>query len=271
MTLSLSAQLGLFPLLLYHFGTFPTWFFITNILVVPLLGGIIYSMIPLLLTGLLPKTLSNFLEWLPQILHSLVQLLTNLMLTIVQFIESLPFAQLTGLKISLPSSILLLIFIFLISHFMKNKRPRVLILALSSLLLFQLISLWDHLQPPSTQLVVINNSPYSEISIYVEENNFPLRIPDNGVLPHPTKKIIRLSDGSFNDFTHNNTFPVDILILSQYCCFNVEQLYRLFQPSLIVLDSSLSSYSAVRFRESCLNRGIPVHDVRQDGAYSLNF
>lgn len=271
MTLSLSAQLGLFPLLLYHFGTFPTWFFITNILVVPLLGGIIYSMIPLLLTGLLPKTLSNFLEWLPQILHSLVQLLTNLMLTIVQFIESLPFAQLTGLKISLPSSILLLMFIFLISHFMKKKRPRVLILALSSLLLFQLLSLRDHLQPPSPQLVVFNNSPYSEISIYVEENNFPILIPDNGVLPHPNKKIIRLSDGSFNDFTNSNTFPVDILILSQYCCFNVEQLYRLFQPSLIVLDSSLSSYSAVRFRESCLNRGIPVHDVRQDGAYSLNF
>jgi competence protein ComEC len=82
MTLSLSAQLGLFPLLLYHFGTFPTWFFITNILVVPLLGGIIYSMIPLLLTGLLPITLFNFLEWLPQILQSLVQLLTNLMLTL---------------------------------------------------------------------------------------------------------------------------------------------------------------------------------------------
>ena len=271
MTLSLSAQLGLFPLLLYYFGTFPTWFFITNILVVPLMGIIIYSLIPLLLTGWLPEALSSFPEWLPQILRRLVQLLTDLMLHIVQFMESLPFAQLTGLNISLPAAILLLIFIFLISHFMKIKRPLVLTFALSSLLSFQLLSLWEQLQSTSPQLVVINNSPQSEISLYVDETYHPIWIPENGVLPHPHKKIIRLSDGSFNDFTTNTTFPVDILILSRHCCFDAEQLFHIFHPSLIVLDSSLPRYSVISLKESCLNRGIPVHDVRQDGAYSLNF
>ena len=35
--MSLAAQLGTFPLVLYHFGTFPLYFLITNLLVVPLL------------------------------------------------------------------------------------------------------------------------------------------------------------------------------------------------------------------------------------------
>src|SRR5690606_15982056 len=53
-----AAQLGVFPLVLYHFGTFPTWFFITNMLVVPLVGIIIYVTFPLIIFGLLRS-----LEW----------------------------------------------------------------------------------------------------------------------------------------------------------------------------------------------------------------
>ena len=269
--LSLSAQLGLFPLVLYNFGTFPTWFFLSNILMVPLMGIIIYSMIPLLFTGWLQASLSGFPEWLPQLLRHLVQLLTNAMLHIVQFMESLPCAQLTGLHISLPSAILLLLFIFLFSHFIYKQRLRTLIFALSSLLSFQLLLLREQLQTAPVQLVVFNSSPYSEISLYADETRYPIAIPDNGLLPHPRKKILRLSDGSFNHFTANVTFRVDILILSHYCCFDAEQLYRLFQPSLIVLDSSLPRYTAATIRNRCLARGIPIHDVRQNGAYSLNF
>ncbi len=270
-TLSLSAQLGLFPLVLYHFGTFPVWFFLSNILMVPLMGIIIYSLVPLLLCGWLHTFLSGIPEWLPLFFRHLVKLLTQAMLYIVQVMESLPYAQLTGLYITLPSAILLLLFIFLLSHFLVKRKPHMLILALSSLLSFQLLLFQEQIDGAPMQLVVFNNSPQSDISLFTGGSRYPIAIPDNGPLPYPHKKIIRLSDGSFDNFNANTPFPVDILILSHYCCFDVEQLYRLFQPSLIVLDSSLPRNTAVSFTQGCLARGIPVHDVRQDGAYSLFF
>jgi len=271
MTLSLSAQLGLFPLVLHHFGTFPTWFFLSNIMLIPLMGGIIYSLIPLLITGWLHVTLTSFPELLQLLLRHLVQILTNIMLHTVQFMESLPCAQLTGLHISLPATILLLLFIFPFSHFLRNKQPRTLIFALSSLLSFQLLLLQEQLHTEPPQMVVLNKRPNSEISLCVDGRCQPIVVPVNGILPHPQKKILRLSDGSFNHFRTHTIFPVDILILSHHCCFDMEQLCRLFQPSLIVIDSSLPRQSAAHVAAECRIRGIPLHDVQQKGAFSLNF
>ena len=271
MTLSLSAQLGLFPIVLHHFGTFPTWFFLSNIMLIPLMGGIIYSLIPLLITGWLHAILNGIPELLLLLPRHLVQLLTTTMLHTVQFMESLPFAQLTGLHISLPATIMLLLFIFPFSLFFRKKQPRTLILALSSLLSFQLLLLQEQLHTEPPQMVVLNKRPNSEISLYVEGKYQPIMVPENGIVPHSQKIILRLSDGSFNHFSGNSRFPVDILILSHHCCYDMEQLCRLFQPSMIVIDSSLPRLTAASVAAECRLRGIPLHDVQQKGAFSLNF
>lgn len=271
MTLSLSAQLGLFPIVLHHFGTFPTWFFLSNIMLIPLMGGIIYSLIPLLITGWLHTILNGIPELVLLLPRHLVQLLTTAMLHTVQFMESLPLAELTGLHISLPATIMLLLFIFPFSLFLRKKQPRTLILALSSLLSFQLLLLQEQLHTEPPQMVVMNKRPNSEISLYVEGKYQPIMVPENGIVPHPQKIILRLSDGSFNHFSGNSRFPVDILILSHHCCFDMEQLCRLFQPSMIVIDSSLPRLTAASVAAECRIRGIPLHDVQQKGAFSLNF
>lgn len=271
MTLSLSAQLGLFPMVLHYFGTFPTWFFLSNILVVPLMGLIFYSLLPMLFTGWLQASFSCIPEWLPSLFRQTVQLLTSTLLGIVKLVESLPRAQLTGLKITLPQSFLLLLFIFLFSQFLHSRHPRTLIIALTALLSFQWIQLWEQAQSAPPRLVVSNSPPASNLSLYIDGNHHLFPAPDNGFLPYPHKRVLRLSDGSFDHFPANSTFPVDILILSHYCCFNTDELCRLFQPSLIVLDSSLPPSASSRISATCIISGIPVHDVRQKGAYSLFF
>ena len=271
MTLSLSAQLGLFPLVLYYFGSFPTWFFLSNLLLVPLMGVIIYSLVPLLLTGWLHGYHTMVPDWLPHLFRQLVQWFTTAMISIVQFMESLPLAQLTGLHISLPATILLLLFIFLFSQIVTTHRSRPLILALSALFSFQLLCLHRQLPTTAPQLVIFNSSSSSDISLFTAQTRHTIEVPDNGLLPHPHKTILRLSDGSFDHFTTVDTFPVDILILSRYGYFNTEELCRLFHPSLIILDSSVPHHAATRITNMCLARGTRVHDVRQKGAYSLNF
>lgn len=69
--MSVAAQLGTFPLVLHHFGTFPTYFLISNLLVVPCLSLVLMLSLAwwaLLLTGLpgaqwLAMVLQHVVEW----------------------------------------------------------------------------------------------------------------------------------------------------------------------------------------------------------------
>jgi len=98
-----------------------------------------------------------------------------------------------------------------------------------------------------------------------------VEIPANGFLPHPGKCIFRLSDSSLDNYTADERFPLDLLILSHYSYFDIEQLLEVFNPSMIVLDSSLPRFAAVRMQIECNRLNIGVHDVRQNGAFSVNF
>ena len=74
--MSLAAQLGTFPLVLYHFGTFPTYFLLTNLVVVPcLIVVLLLSLVwwALLLlgvpwVGLLGNLLQHVVAWMNQVL-----------------------------------------------------------------------------------------------------------------------------------------------------------------------------------------------------------
>jgi competence protein ComEC len=72
-------------------------------------------------------------------------------------------------------------------------------------------------------------------------------------------------------FQAENPFPADVLILSQNAFFSVEQLLHLFNPSVIVLDSSIPRSAANRMIAECRKLGIKVHDVTQNGAFSVPF
>ena len=68
--MSLAAQLGTFPLVLYHFGTFPLYFLITNLVAVPLLTVLLFMTVfwwVLVLTGVpLAGHLAHLMQWVVQ-------------------------------------------------------------------------------------------------------------------------------------------------------------------------------------------------------------
>ena len=75
--MSLAAQLGTFPLVLYHFGTFPSYFLLTNVFVVPFLSILLLLSLVwwvLLLIGLpwavsVGMLLQFFVEWMNKALE----------------------------------------------------------------------------------------------------------------------------------------------------------------------------------------------------------
>ena len=166
LTLTFSAQIGIFPIVLYYFGTFPTWFFITNLIAVPLMGIIIYTLVLTIFVLWIHMLLPSILESLLRLLLKLIQLFTDSMFHVVKFIESLPSSQLTGLYLPLSATILLLISIFLFSLFLKRKQAKALILSLLTLLSFEILILRRDLQAPPPHLVVFNSYDLSDISLY---------------------------------------------------------------------------------------------------------
>jgi len=270
-TVSTAAQLGVFPLTLYYFGTFPTYFFITNLLVVPIVGIILYATIPLTALGIVGICHSGLIGLLQDVLRTIVNMLTALILKIVYFSESLPFARLSGSHLSLMQLLLLLLFIFLVTLFLYSHRPRYLIISLALVLMIQLTVMYENMTKPTPQLVVFNSPGTSEIGLFDHHTRHHALVPENGFLPHPDKSILRLSDDSLSGFYAEKRFPIDILILSRCSTFRVEQVLTLIDPSVIVLDSSLPRFTANRVVRECDQWGIRVHDVTQNGAYSVNF
>ncbi len=273
-TVSLSAQIGVFPLVLYFFGSFPTYFFIANLLVVPLMSLVIYATVPLiaiLLLSLFPLLQSPLIAWLEDLFRLVLKMLIETILKLVQFTEMLPFSQITDQHLSFLQLLFLFLFIYLFASYLVTRRPRPLLIALTSLLLFFTIGNHERLTSEPPCLVVFNSPSTSEIAIFSENRRHYVKIPSNGLLPHPAKSILRLSDARLERCKAETPLFIDVLILSEYRNFSVNQLVELFLPKVIVLDSSIPHYVAYRLQKECNELGIAVHNVAIDGAYSIIF
>lgn len=125
--MSLAAQLGTFPLTLYHFGTFPTYFLLTNLLVIPLLSLLLMLTLLWWLCVLLSLPLATTLS-------QLLQHLTEWMSNSLSYIAHWPYAVLHAPHYSALSTLLTYLFILFLGLYITKKWPRALIYALATLL-----------------------------------------------------------------------------------------------------------------------------------------
>lgn len=93
--ISLCAGLATAPLVLVHFGTFPVYFILTNILTTALAGAIIW-------VGFL-TVLSLFIPFLSDVLGFLCEQLLSLLIYLTSWVSQLPHAQIYGDQIGSPS------------------------------------------------------------------------------------------------------------------------------------------------------------------------
>lgn len=270
-TVSLSAQLAVFPLVLYYFGTFPTYFFITNLLVVPLTTVIIYVALPTIAVGAMGFLGWGIIDGLQAVFSWILKTLIEIMLRVVYISESIPFAQLSDIKVSLPQMGLLFVMLLAFTHFLTSPRARPLSISLVALLCFQLTITHKIMTPAMPQLTVFNSAGQSDIAVYHDKKRHYIDIHENSLLPHPDKRVFLLSDANFNTYHTEKPLPLDVLILSQHRAFDMEKLLGLFNPAMIVLDSSLPRFAADKIKRECATFGVKVHDVSEQGAFSVNF
>lgn len=113
---SLAAQIATLPFILYYFGQFPVYFLLTNILVVPLSGIVLYAAMGAVL-----------LSWIPG-LNVLAAWATILLVKIMNFIvvtvESLPYAVAGNIFVNAWSALVIAMIIALIFAMITMKKIR---------------------------------------------------------------------------------------------------------------------------------------------------
>lgn len=116
------AQLATFPLCLYYFGTFPIYFLVTNLIVIPLITVIMYSFSGIIVAKIVSFILPVPVEYLFYIPVKVLQFLLWLLIECIHFFEKLPYAQIQDAQISLPELCLLYGIIILISIFFLKRK-----------------------------------------------------------------------------------------------------------------------------------------------------
>lgn len=113
LTVSLSAQFLVFPLVLYYFGRFSCYFLLANLIAIPLATAIVYTAILMFL--LLP------VPHISSLAVALVDSEVRLLNFLLQLIASLPGSTIDNISLNLPQLFLIYFLVFGIYFIWKNR------------------------------------------------------------------------------------------------------------------------------------------------------
>ena len=105
--LPVAAQIGTFPLVLYHFGRFSCYFLLSNLVVIPIAMVVLY--------GVLLAFVCSPIHWLYLAIFRWLSQLVEWLQTALSFIASLPYASVSGIRLSVFQ--VLLVYLLIISLF----------------------------------------------------------------------------------------------------------------------------------------------------------
>jgi competence protein ComEC len=301
-SVAIAAQLATFPLGLLYFHQFPTFFFLSNLVVIPgafiiLIGGLgilAFSFIPAMATAL-----GVVLEYVIYFINELVFL-----------IKEIPHSQLTDIYITTPQSWLIIGSIVMFMLLFQNRKIGYLYAGATMVVLFSIIQ-WDR---------VIENQQIEKITFYKVNSSTAIDFIDagNSVL-YTDKKLLDNEDKrrfhitpnhlqtgiSKSDFIskiepdetdheglnviywHGKSILIwdnkvkwnmglkrkmkfDFVVVGKAFNGKLEWLLQRFEFDQIILDGSLSRFTAERLKDEAAKLNLNFYSIYHDGAYEVN-
>lgn len=302
---SFSAQIGILPLLLYYFHQFPLYFFLTNYVVIPAAGVLIYLALALFLF--------SWVNWLSNFLGFLMVWVFRAMDESIHIIHGLPFALFKGVWLDLYQVLGLYFVLGMIVLFVIKPRFRWVFLSLLMCLCVQTYYLIDNLQQRDKgAFMVYNHRGHSLYGmewghrgvLWTDKLSDSIRVKksvNNYCLKNGIDSLICLSLAGDNEFdltsvgsrreldlwnvlgyrmavVRDNSLPLlmlkhpidlDLLILGGDAPLSPQQIDRLFRVNRVVLDASNSWWYRKKWKNYLCDSHISVHDVQSQGAFVI--
>lgn len=287
MSVSISAQIGAMGLSIYYFHQFPGLFFITNMIILPVMGFILgYGVFVMILAyfDFIPVFLIKILEYSIWFLNQIIAQIAS-------------FEQFILTDIAMNKTMLCAIYLMIFSIIIYLKKPNFtkMIVALIGIILFQ-ISIFSSkfYHQKQQELIVFNANKQSIISERISQNttvyannslfktnkinsninqylvgNFS-KIVLQKIIPKllffKNKKILILDNNLINP---ENLNP-DVMIITNSPRLNLERFLQVCKPKIIVADASnFKSYVKV-WKSTCEKSAVEFHSTSEKGYFRLD-
>lgn len=299
-SVALAAQLATAPLCLLYFHQFPTYFFLSNIVVIPGAMGVLCLGLGVLVLSLIP-TLATTLGWL---LKWWVYGMNESVLVIREF----PFSQITGISITGIEAVLVfgIITSFLIFFHYKKLRYA------WSAVIFSLAFSVSHaagLFAATDKVTIYKINGHTAVDFMVQGDSYLYTDPDfettdrkvgyhiepnhllSGIsrmhwLRHEQVGWIKAVNNVHLAWFRGSSYAmldepvpqlmklekaltVDYVLVCERFDKDLAWIQDNFHFRKVILDGSLSWYQAKRFREEAEELALPYYSVYDDGAYEL--
>lgn len=294
-TVSIAAQIGTAPLVIFYFSRFSVHFLLTNILIIPLVTVIMYSAMAMLVLSFWPSIsglVAYGLNWLLELLNG-----------IVRGVEGLPFASIDQIWIYRFEVLLIyLLLLFLSGYLMKRKAIYILaclftVFAMTiyrtrmvdedrprqSLVFYNIRNCpaVHCISPDGTSWLAYGDSLPDEKRLLRTTSKYRSRLglsrPIAVSTDHRSNEFIRLNnivcfgarqvcivnDNRWNNRKTEERFPIDYIYLCKGYTGRVEELMSAFSIRQVVFDSSVSDYRRRRWQEECVRLGIPFTNLSE--------
>ncbi|EJX07032.1 competence protein [gut metagenome] len=300
LSVSVAAQLGTAPLVLFYFSRFSTHFLLTNLLVVPMVTLILYVAVILLLLTPLPCLQAVAAVGLDKMLRMLNQL--------VRWVEQLPYASVDGIwlyPLEVAGCYLVLGAFFCYLCHRRYARLVTVLVLLAAWGAVHSFAVWT--DRPRTSIVFYNVRGCPAVHFIESSRHSCIQYADS--LPNRQ----RLRQTAANYWHHCHLYPpaegsrdsvgqhffrrqqlicwhgqrvcmvtdnrwkqlraddgvacrVDYLYICKGYTGQLVALTRLFLPGCVILDSSLSDYRRNRLKEECLQKHLHFISLSDEGS-----
>lgn len=283
LTVSFAAQTGTLPLCLYYFHQFPGLFFVTNIIILPVLSFI-------MIAGIVVMIIAIFTSpplFITIIFEKSIYLL-NLMIHAVASVDSFVIQN-----ISFNLYHLWAFSFFIIGTIVWIKKPSFnkLLFVFVSIITIQLAFIFTKIETENEEELIVynekNNTLISErlgrsLLLFtrdtLSENNRNINsyLVGNSISLPTTKEIKNVLYFKKNRIliidstkTYSEKIKPDILILTQTSKVNLDRLLQILHPKIVIADGSNSNSIQKYWKNSCLKKNIPFHSTKEKGYYRL--
>ncbi|MBG6133626.1 competence protein ComEC [Aquimarina sp. EL_43] len=285
-TVTMAAQLGLLPLTLLYFHQFPLLFFMSNLIILPFLGGILgFGILVILLA---------YLNILPGSIATLFGDCINIMNIIIEWIANQESFVIKNIPFSTSMCIVsYLTIILLVMMFKKYERKKLYGLGVSIITLFSVLIYEKYVISNLEELIVFHNQRnttlgilenqqfriYSKDSIAVKTQHFLFgnyltknqatldTVMQLKNIYQYKKQTIMVID-STSIYAIKSFYP-DIIILSNSPKIHLDRVIDSLHPKQIVVDASNYKSYIDQWEISCKKQKIPFHRTDKKGAFIL--
>ena len=289
-SITLSAQLLTFPIILFYFHQFPNLFMITNIVVVPVATIVLYG--ELLLILLSP------IDAVGNILGNAVSKLLHFMNSFIERMSSLYFSVTENIFINPAQTLILYLLIIATSFWLLKKSKPALFFALGLVLIFFGIGSYMEMNVNAQKKLIVYNVPQHHAIDFMESDHYyfagdsvlltddflknfhlnPARVIyqvaqashlKGLATGHPFyefhNKRIAVIDKSYQ-FSAAEKIPLDMIVLTGNPKIYISKLATVFDCKLYVFDGSNPLWKTKLWKKDCDSLHLRHYDTAVEGA-----